>query len=138
MYVFDTSNDMKEPAECPAYVRPVNTPLRAEDANTALWRSYALASVNSHTNARAFVKILSCFSLGGKCTVGGYLLLSAETAKLAFTEHVIETDVVTCRSGRRGLGIHLTEPGSGVVECKLPAGNVGWDNGSGRFDHGCG
>lgn len=62
---------------------------------------------------------------------GGYRLLSAETAKLALTEHAIETDIVTGRSGRRGLGIYLTESGSGVVECKLPAGNVGWDSGRG-------
>ncbi|RKK19010.1 hypothetical protein BFJ66_g17877, partial [Fusarium oxysporum f. sp. cepae] len=103
----------------------------AEDANTALWRSCALGSVNGHTNARALVKILSCFSLGGTCAGGGHRLLSAETVKLALTEHAIGTDLVTMRSGRRGLGIYLTGPGSGIVEGKLPAGNVGWGSGWG-------
>lgn len=103
---------------------------RAEDANTALWRSSVLASVNGHTNARALVKILSCFSLGGTCA-GGHRLLSAETVKLALTEHAIGMDVATGRSGRRGLGVYLTGPGSGIVEGKLPEGNVGWGSGWG-------
>jgi CubicO group peptidase (beta-lactamase class C family) len=108
-----------------------NPSLKAEDANTALWRSCALGSVNGHTNARALVKILSCFSLSGTCAGGGYRLLSAETVKLALTEHAIGTDVVTGRSGRRGLGIYLTGPGSGIVEGKLPEGSVGWGSGWG-------
>uniref|UniRef100_A0A8H7NHX5 Beta-lactamase-related domain-containing protein n=1 Tax=Bionectria ochroleuca TaxID=29856 RepID=A0A8H7NHX5_BIOOC len=91
----------------------------------------ALGSVNGHTNARALVKILSCFSLSGTCAGGGYRLLSAETVKLVLTEHAIGTDVVTGRSGRRGLGIYLTGPGSGIVEGKLPEGSVGWGSGWG-------
>ncbi|KAH6883453.1 esterase STE1 [Thelonectria olida] len=113
-------------------VRTLCNPLpRAEDANTVLWRSSALGSVNGHTNARALVKILSCFSLGGKCAGGGHRLLSAETVKLALTEHAIGMDVVTGRSGRRGLGIYLTGPGSGIVEGQLPEGSVGWGSGWG-------
>lgn len=108
-----------------------NPSLSAEDANTELWRSSVLGSVNGHTNARALVKILSCFSLGGACAESGYRLLSAETVKLALTEHAIGTDLVTGRSGRRGLGIYLTGPGSGIVEGKLPEGSVGWGSGWG-------
>jgi CubicO group peptidase (beta-lactamase class C family) len=108
-----------------------NPSLRAEDANTVLWRSSVLGSVNGHTNARALVKILSCFSLGGICAEGGHRLLSAETVKLALTEHAIGIDLVTGRSGRRGLGIYLTGPGSGIVEGKLPEGSVGWGSGWG-------
>ncbi|KAJ5965155.1 me.t1.c1 [Penicillium vulpinum] len=106
------------------------TPI-AEDANTELWRSCGLASVNGHTNARALVKILSCYSLGGTCAGGDHRLLSAETVKLALSEHAIGKDLVTRRSGRRGLGIYLTGPGSGSVEGKLPDGNVGWGSGWG-------
>jgi CubicO group peptidase (beta-lactamase class C family) len=108
-----------------------NPLLRAEDANTVLWRSSVLGSVNGHTNARALVKILSCFSLGGTCAEGGHRLLSAETVKLALTEHAIGMDVATGRDGRRGLGIYLTGPGSGIVEGKLPEGSVGWGSGWG-------
>ncbi|KAK3899339.1 putative esterase STE1 [Staphylotrichum tortipilum] len=108
-----------------------NPLLKAEDASTVLWRSSALPSVNGHTNARTLVKILSCFSLGGTCAEGGHRLLSAETVKLALTEHAIGMDVVTGRSGRRGLGIYLTGPGSGIVEGKLPKGSVGWGSGWG-------
>ncbi|UPK90269.1 hypothetical protein LCI18_001204 [Fusarium solani-melongenae] len=108
-----------------------NPLLRAEDANTELWRSSALGSVNGHTNARALVKILSCYSLGGICAQGGYRLLSAETVKLALTAHATGIDLVTGRSGKRGLGIYLTGPGSGIVEGKLPEGNVGWGSGYG-------
>lgn len=96
-----------------------------------LWRSSALGSVNGHTNARALVKILSCFSLGGTCAEGDHRLLSAETVKLALTEHAIGMDVATGRNGRRGLGIYLTGPGSGIVEGKLPDGIVGWGSGWG-------
>ncbi|KAJ5739927.1 beta-lactamase/transpeptidase-like protein [Penicillium manginii] len=111
---------------------------RAEDANTELWRSSTLGSVNGHTNARALVKILSCFSLGGICAEEGHRLLSSETVKLALTEHATGIDLVTGRSGRRGLGIYLTGPGSGSVEDKLPEGNVGWGSGWGGFDRGYG
>lgn len=97
----------------------------AEDANTELWRSSTLGSVNGHSNARTLVKILSCFSLGGTCAEEGHHLLSTETVKLALTEHATGIDLVTGRSGRRGLGIYLTGPGSGSVEGKLPEGNVG-------------
>lgn len=103
----------------------------AEAANTELWRSSTLGSVNGHTNARALVKILSCFSLGGTCAEEGHRLLSPETVKLALTEHATGIDLVTGRSGRRGLGIYLTGPGSGSVEGKLPEGNVGWGSGWG-------
>ncbi|KAJ5728766.1 beta-lactamase [Penicillium malachiteum] len=113
-------------------VRTLCNPLpKAEDANTVLWQSSVLGSVNGHTNARALVKILSCFSLGGICAEGGHRLLSAETVKLAFTEHAIGMDLVTGRSGRRGLGIYLTGPGSGIAEGKLPEGTVGWGSGWG-------
>ncbi|KAE8364799.1 beta-lactamase/transpeptidase-like protein [Aspergillus caelatus] len=113
-------------------VRTICNPLpTAEDANTELWRSSTLGSVNGHTNARALVKILSCFSLGGICAEGGHRLLSAETVKLALTEHATGIDVVTGRSGRRGLGIYLTGPGSGIVDDKLPEGIVGWGSGWG-------
>ncbi|KAJ4311492.1 hypothetical protein N0V84_010410 [Fusarium piperis] len=105
--------------------------LRAEDTETELWRSSALGSVNGHTNARALVKILSCFSLGGICAEGGYRLLSEDTVKLALAEHATGIDLATGRSGRRGLGIYLTGPGSGIVEGKLPAGSVGWGSGWG-------
>ncbi|KAI8714162.1 hypothetical protein NCS52_01135600 [Fusarium sp. LHS14.1] len=108
-----------------------NPLLRAEDANTTLWRSSVLGSVNGHTNARALVKILSCLSLGGICADGGYRLLSAETVDLALSEHVSGVDLVTGRPGRRGLGIYLTGPGSGIVEGKLPEGRVGWGSGWG-------
>ncbi|KAE8382251.1 beta-lactamase/transpeptidase-like protein [Aspergillus bertholletiae] len=108
-----------------------NPILRAEDANTTLWRSSALGSVNGHTNARALVKILSCFSLGGTCAGGDHRLLSPETVALALTEHATGIDIVTGRSGRRGLGIYLTGPGSGIVEGRLPAGSVGWGSGWG-------
>ncbi|KAH7114177.1 esterase STE1 [Dactylonectria estremocensis] len=108
-----------------------NPLLTAEDANTALWRSSTLGSVNGHTNARALVKILSCFSLGGTCAEGGHRLLSAETVKLALTEHASGKDVVMGRNGRRGLGIYLTGPGSGIVDGKLPEGSVGWGSGWG-------
>ncbi|KAI8659284.1 hypothetical protein LRP88_05847 [Fusarium phalaenopsidis] len=108
-----------------------NPLLRAEDANTILWRSSVLGSVNGHTNARALVKILSCFSLGGKCADGGHRLLSAETVELALSEHASGVDLVTGRPGRRGLGIYLTGPGSGIVEGKLPEGSVGWGSGWG-------
>ncbi|KAJ4211599.1 hypothetical protein NW759_012510 [Fusarium solani] len=108
-----------------------NPLLRAEDANSALWRSSVLGSVNGHTNARALVKILSCFSLGGTCAEGGHRLLSTETVELALTEHASGVDVVTGRPGRRGLGIYLTGPGSGIVEGKLPEGSVGWGSGWG-------
>ncbi|KAL2831507.1 beta-lactamase/transpeptidase-like protein [Aspergillus cavernicola] len=108
-----------------------NPMLRVEDANTVLWRSSVLGSVNGHTNARALVKILSCFSLGGTYAEGDHRLLSAETVKLALTEHAIGKDVVIGRSGRRGLGIYLTGPGSGIVEGKLPEGSVGWGSGWG-------
>jgi CubicO group peptidase (beta-lactamase class C family) len=90
-----------------------------------------LGSVNGYINARALVKILSCFSLGGICAEGGHRLLSPETVKLALTEHATGIDLVTGRSGRRGLGIYLTGPGSGSVEGKLPEGNVGWGSGWG-------
>ncbi|RKK88600.1 hypothetical protein BFJ68_g16914 [Fusarium oxysporum] len=103
----------------------------AEDANKALWRSSVLGSVNGHTNARALVKILSCYSLGGVCAGGDHRLLSAETVKLSLTEHAIGVDMVTGRSGRRGLGIYLTGPGSGIVEDQLPEGSVGWGSGWG-------
>lgn len=113
-------------------VRTLCNPLpKAEDANTVLWQSSVLGSVNGHTNARALVKILSCFSLGGICAAGDHRLLSAETVKLAFTEHAIGVDLVTGRSGRRGLGIYLTGPGSGIAEGKLPEGSVGWGSGWG-------
>ncbi|KAJ5460858.1 beta-lactamase [Penicillium daleae] len=113
-------------------VRTLCNPLpKAEDANTVLWQSSVLGSVNGHTNARALVKILSCFSLGGICAAGDHRLLSAETVKLAFTEHAIGMDLVTGRSGRRGLGIYLTGPGSGIAEGKLPEGSVGWGSGWG-------
>jgi CubicO group peptidase (beta-lactamase class C family) len=113
-------------------VRTLCNPLpKAEDANTVLWQSSVLGSVNGHTNARALVKILSCFSLGGICAAGGHRLLSAETVKLALTEHAIGMDLVTGRSGRRGLGIYLTGPGSGIAEGKLPEGSVGWGSGWG-------
>ncbi|KAF5555306.1 mest1 [Fusarium napiforme] len=104
---------------------------RAEDANTSLWRSSVLGSVNGHTNARTLVKILSCYSLGGACAGGAYRLLSPETVDLALREHAKGTDLVTGRSGRRGLGIYLTGPGSGVVEDQLPDGKVGWGSGWG-------
>lgn len=90
-----------------------------------------LGSVNGHTNARALVKILSCFSLGGICAGGGHRLLSTETVELALTEHASGVDLVTGRPGRRGLGIYLTGPGSGIVEGKLPEGSVGWCSGWG-------
>lgn len=113
-------------------VRTLCNPLpRAEDANGELWRSSTLGSVNGHTNARALVKMLSCFSLGGTCAEGDHRLLSAETVKLALTEHAMGVDLVTGRSGRRGLGIYLTGPGSGIVEGKLPGGSVGWGSGWG-------
>ena len=113
-------------------VRTLCNPMpRAEDANTVLWRSSALGSVNGHTNARALVKILSCFSLGGTCAEGGNRLLSPETVKLALTEHAVGTDLVTGRSGRRGLGIYLTGPGSGIAQGMLPEGSVGWGSGWG-------
>ncbi|EFZ00687.1 beta-lactamase superfamily protein [Metarhizium robertsii] len=113
-------------------VRTLCNPLpRAEDANGELWRSSVLGSVNGHTNARALVKILSCFSLGGTCAEGDHRLLSAETVKLALTEHAMGVDLVTGRSGRRGLGIYLTGPGSGIVEGRLPGGSVGWGSGWG-------
>ncbi|KID83739.1 mest1 [Metarhizium guizhouense ARSEF 977] len=113
-------------------VRTLCNPLpRAEDANGELWRSSVLGSVNGHTNARALVKMLSCFSLGGTCAEGDHRLLSAETVKLALTEHAMGVDLVTGRSGRRGLGIYLTGPGSGIVEGKLPGGSVGWGSGWG-------
>ena len=99
---------------------------RAEDADTELWQSSMLGSVNGHTNARALVKILSCFSLDGTCAEGGHRLLSADTVRLALTEHASGMDLVTGRSGRRGFGIYLTGPGSGIAEGKLPEGNVGW------------
>ncbi|KXG45123.1 Beta-lactamase-related protein [Penicillium griseofulvum] len=104
---------------------------RAEDANTVFWQSSVLGSVNGHTNARALVKILSCFSLGGTCAAGGHRLLSAETVRLALTENAIGMDLVTGRSGRRGLGIYLTGPESGIAEGKLPEGSVGWGSGWG-------
>ncbi|KAF5708851.1 hypothetical protein FGLOB1_6220 [Fusarium globosum] len=66
---------------------------RAEDANTALWRSSVLGSVNGHTNARALVKILSCYSLGGTCAGGDHRLLTPETVELALTEHAKGTDL---------------------------------------------
>ncbi|KAF5574986.1 mest1 [Fusarium subglutinans] len=103
----------------------------AEDANTALWRSSVLGSVNGHTNARTLVKILSCYSLGGICAGGAHRLLSPETVDLALSEHAKGTDLVTGRSGRRGLGIYLTGPGSGIVEDQLPNGKVGWGSGWG-------
>ncbi|KFY28956.1 hypothetical protein V491_00239 [Pseudogymnoascus sp. VKM F-3775] len=113
-------------------VRTICNPMfSAEDANSVLWRSSVLGSVNGHTNARALVKILSCFSLGGTCAEGGHRLLSAETVKLALTEHAIGKDVVMGRSGRRGLGIYLTGSGSGAVEGKLPEGSIGWGSGWG-------
>ncbi|KAF5138917.1 Beta-lactamase domain-containing protein 2 [Metarhizium anisopliae] len=113
-------------------VRTLCNPLpRAEDANGELWRSSVLGSVNGHTNARALVKVLSCFSLGGTCAGGDHRLLSAETVKLALTEHAMGVDLVTGRSGRRGLGIYLAGPGSGIVEGKLPGGSVGWGSGWG-------
>ncbi|CZR47369.1 uncharacterized protein FPRO_08743 [Fusarium proliferatum ET1] len=104
---------------------------RAEDANTALWRSSVLGSVNGHTNARTLVKILSCYSLGGICAGGDHCLLTPETVELALTEHAKGIDLVTGRSGRRGLGIYLTGPGSGIVEDQLPNGRVGWGSGWG-------
>lgn len=108
-----------------------NPAVTAEGANTELWRSSVLSSVNGHTNARALVKILSCFSLGGLCAEGGHRLLTAETVKLALAEHACGMDVATGRRGRRGLGIYLTGPGSGIVEGKLPEGSVGWGSGWG-------
>ncbi|KAI7762061.1 hypothetical protein LZL87_004368 [Fusarium oxysporum] len=104
---------------------------RAEDANTALWRSSVLGSVNGHTNAKTLVKILSCYSLGGICSGSAHRLLSPETVDLALTEHARGIDLVTGRSGRRGLGIYLTGPGSGIVEDQLPDGKVGWGSGWG-------
>ncbi|KAJ5607184.1 beta-lactamase/transpeptidase-like protein [Penicillium hordei] len=113
-------------------VRTICNPFpTAEAANTELWRSSTLGSVNGHTNARALVKILSCFSLGGTCAETGHRLLSAETVKLALTEHATGIDLVTGGSGRRGLGIYLTGPGSGMVGSKLPDGNIGWGSGWG-------
>ncbi|KAF5983415.1 hypothetical protein FBULB1_3793 [Fusarium bulbicola] len=97
-----------------------NPSLLAEDANTALWRSSVLASVNGHTNARTLAKILSCYSLGGTCAGGDHRLLSPETVDLALAERAKGTDLVTGGSGRRGLGIYLTGPGSGIVEHQLP------------------
>lgn len=107
-----------------------NPLLKPEDANTALWRSTVLGASNGHTNARSLVKILSCFSLGGVCAGGGHRLLSAETVKLALTEEAVGKDLVVKGQCKRGLGVYLTGPGSGV-EGMLPDGNVAWGSGWG-------
>lgn len=107
-----------------------NPPLSGEDANSSLWRSSVLPSVNGHTNARGLVRIMSCFSLGGICAPDGHRLVSPETIELALEEHATGMDLVTGGPGRRGLGIYLTGPGSGV-ENKFPGGRVGWGSGWG-------
>jgi hypothetical protein len=71
------------------------------------------------------VKILSCFSLGGKSAEVGHRLLSTEAMELAFTDHANGVDLVTGCPGRRGLGIYLTGPGSGSVGGRLLDGLVG-------------
>ncbi|KAM3555030.1 hypothetical protein ARSEF4850_006185 [Beauveria asiatica] len=106
-----------------------NPTVAVEDVNQVPWKLSVLPSVNGHTNARALVKILSCYTLGGTCT-GGHRLLSPETTELALSERVSGVDLVTGGPGRRGLGLYLTGPGSGR-QGKLPAGRVGWGSGWG-------
>ena len=100
-----------------------------EVANTKLWQSSLLPSVNGHTNARALVKILSCMALKGVCA-GGHRLLSSETVTQAFAEHSSGVDLVTGGHVRRGLGVYLTGRDTAVLN-KLPEGNVCWGGGWG-------
>ncbi|ATY62865.1 prenyl protease [Cordyceps militaris] len=102
----------------------------ASDANSALWRASVLPSANGHTNARALVKILSCYALGGVCAGGGHRLLSPETVELVLGEHARGVDLVLGTPGRRGLGVYLTGEGSGR-QGKLPDGRVAWGSGWG-------
>ena len=101
----------------------------AEAANTELWQSSLLPSLNGHTNARALVRILSCIALKGVCA-GGHRLLSAETVTQALAEHSSGVDLVVGGYARRGLGVYLTGGDASTLN-KLPEGNVCWGGGWG-------
>ncbi|KAJ2893055.1 beta-lactamase/transpeptidase-like protein [Zalerion maritima] len=107
----------------------LNPFLDAPAANTDIWMSSTLGSLNGHTNARALAKLVSCLSLRGMSADGRVELLSPDTVSTALAEHASGVDMVTGGHARRGLGVYLASPGT--TAGWLPDGKVCWGSGWG-------